>query len=104
MVLTVGLLVLPAAAPALADPPGSSPDCGDWNDTGGRFYLWDQVEKRTPTDGGTYLEVVFPDPARDYGYAVHNGAHGAPSTYDLLLLPTNRVSGIECPKSGRRMR
>lgn len=97
-VLAVGLIALSGASRGRADPGQSSPDCGDWNDTGGRFYLWDQVKKRTPTDRGTNLEVVFPDPARDYGYAVHNGAHGAPSTYDLLLLPTNRVSGIECPK------
>jgi CDP-diacylglycerol pyrophosphatase len=99
-VLAVGLIALSGASRGRADPGQSSPDCGDWNDTGGRFYLWDQVKKRTPAPGdrGTNLEVVFPDPARDYGYAVHNGAHGAPSTYDLLLLPTNRVSGIECPK------
>jgi len=57
------------------------------------------VKKHTPTDAGTNLQVVFPDPTRDYGYAIHNGApHGTPSTYDLLLIPTNRVSGIECGK------
>jgi CDP-diacylglycerol pyrophosphatase len=86
------------APPALADPQ-SAAGCGDWNDTGGRYFLWDQVKKRTPTDAGTNLQVVFPDPTRDYGYAIHNGApHGTPSTYDLLLIPTNRVSGIECGK------
>jgi len=97
VVLSVVVLSALNPVPAQADP--ATTGCGDWNDTGGRFFLWDQVKKRTPGDRGTNLEVVFPDPARDYGYAVHNGApHGTPSTYDLLLIPTNRVSGIECPK------
>ena len=88
---------VPAQALAVADPQSSG--CGDWNDTGRRFYLWDQVKRRTPGNPGNNLEVTFPDPSRDYGYAVHNGKpHGQSSTYDLLLIPTNRISGIECPK------
>jgi CDP-diacylglycerol pyrophosphatase len=94
----VAIAALLPAPHAFADPQ-AAPGCGDWNDTGGRYYLWDQVKKRTPTDRGTNLQVVFPDPTRDYGYAIHNGApHGTDSTYDLLLIPTNRISGIECPK------
>lgn len=94
------VVAIGAALPstAAADPQ-AAPGCGEWNDTGGRYFLWDQVKKRTPTDPGTNRQVVFPDPTRDYGYAIHNGApHGTPSTYDLLLIPTNRVSGIECGK------
>lgn len=97
--LALAVLGALPVAPSQADPTGAAWTCGDWNDTGARLFLWDQVKGRTPSDPGTNLQVVFPDPARNYGYAVHNGApRGTPSTYDYLLIPTNRISGIECPK------
>lgn len=96
---TIAFFGVFAVAPSQADPTVGAWNCGNWNDSGGRYFLWDQVKGRTPTNPGTNLKVVFPEPSRNYGYAVHNGARrGTPSTYDYLLLPTNRVSGIECPK------
>jgi len=77
------------------------PDCGNKNDNGPRFYLWEQVKDRTDkTPAGTNIVIVRPaaqpDPNRVQYYAIRKGGDVPGASNDLLLLPTNRIKGIEC--------
>ena len=69
----------------------SATSCGSPSDSGGRFVLWDKVqvceEKKTQPQTNCLVN--------DSDYVVLNG--GANTTHDYLLVPTRRVSGIECP-------
>ncbi|MFI7604480.1 CDP-diacylglycerol diphosphatase [Micromonospora sp. NPDC049366] len=103
-----GLLGLMGAGRALADggepvpptpgEPGASPCptpsalCGYPSDTGGRYDLWDRVQ----VCEGTKTGPPFPQCLRTTAtYVVLNGGSG--SNHDFLLVPSCRVSGIECP-------
>ncbi len=73
-------------------PPSASALCGNPKDTGGRFYLWDEVQ---------VAEGTKPSPPPDTSllttanYVILRGAPGA--DHDFLLVPSCRISGIECP-------
>ena len=69
----------------------SATSCGSPSDSGGRFVLWDKVQvcegKKTQPQTNCLVN--------DSDYVVLNG--GANTTHDYLLVPTRRISGIECP-------
>ncbi|MGW0503433.1 CDP-diacylglycerol diphosphatase [Micromonospora sp. NPDC003241] len=79
-------------APGAATCPTPSALCGYPSDTGGRYDLWDRVQVCTGAKPGP----PFPQCLRTTTtYVVLNGGSG--SDHDYLLVPTCRVSGIECP-------
>jgi CDP-diacylglycerol pyrophosphatase len=87
-----------AAGVAWGAPPAG---CGDPNDsvagTGkSEFWLWDQVKGRTPGNAGSndYVRQISSTPNRYY--AIRHGGDNPHSNTDMLLIPTNRISGIEC--------
>ncbi|MEU6206513.1 CDP-diacylglycerol diphosphatase [Micromonospora musae] len=105
-----GLLGLMGAGKALADGapaaesppalggPGAAPCptpstlCGRPSDTGGRYDLWDRVQICEGTkQGPPFPQCLQTTPS----YVVLNGGSG--SNHDFLLVPSCRISGIECP-------
>ncbi|GAA0363781.1 hypothetical protein GCM10009541_02570 [Micromonospora gifhornensis] len=106
-----GLLGLAGGGAALADggpAPGSpAPDpggpggsacptpsqlCGYPSDTGGRYDLWDRVQVCEGTKPGPpFPQCLATTPT----YVILNGGSG--SNHDFLLVPSCRISGIECP-------
>ncbi len=97
-VVGVGGTGLVAAAPV--------PDsCGHYSDstTTTRGYLWGQVKDTKPWAKGSNLDVVQPgpqyqpNPAAPKFYAIRKGGDSKGYKDDFLLLPTNRIKGIECP-------
>ncbi|MFE9193642.1 CDP-diacylglycerol diphosphatase [Micromonospora sp. NPDC007208] len=76
-------------APACPTP---SALCGYPTDTGGRYDLWDRVQVCEGTKAGP----PFPQCLRTTPtYVILNGGSG--SNHDFLLVPSCRISGIECP-------
>lgn len=97
-VIGAGLAPVVSAAPV--------PDsCGHYSDstTDKRGYLWGQVKGTKPWAQGSNLDVVQPgpayqpNPASPLYYAVRKGGDSKGVKDDYLLLPTNRIKGIECP-------
>ncbi|MDG9672448.1 CDP-diacylglycerol diphosphatase [Micromonospora sp. DH14] len=81
----------PPPAPGGANCPTESTLCGFRADTGGRYDLWDRVQVclGTRTTPPTTCLTTTSD------YVVLNGR--PPNNHNFLLVPTCRVSGIECP-------
>lgn len=86
---------------ASAAPPDA---CGHYSDkTTGRGYLWGQVKGTKPWAPGSNLAVVQPGPQYQPNpldpkyYAIRKGGDSKGFKDDFLLLPTNRIKGIECP-------
>ncbi|WP_238421357.1 CDP-diacylglycerol diphosphatase [Gordonia sp. 'Campus'] len=80
--------------------------CGQTSDnpkTDSRLYLWGQVKGTTPKKPGPNIEVVQPaaqvqpNPKKPKYYAVRRGGDSKGVDDDFLIVPTNRVRGIECP-------
>ena len=69
-------------------------NCGKLNDN---IDLWNDVKEATPAKPGNNKEVVWPGNNKDQGYAIHDGAAAQHSAFNLLLIPTLREKGIECP-------
>lgn len=95
-----GVAGLASAAPKPA-PTG----CGQNSDnpkTDKRLYLWGQVKDTAPGKVGTNIDVIKPgpqyqpSPAHPKFYAVRKGGDSKGVNDDFLLLPTNRIKGIEC--------
>ena len=90
-----GIGLAPAAGAQPGALPPFNPDCGD---PGSGDLLWQDVKGATPANKKGAVDVVFP--ANDdwtRGYALRHGKKApADSTYDFLLIPTQRVRGIEC--------
>lgn len=78
-------------APGGANCPTESALCGFRNQTGGRYDLWDRVQVclGTRTTPPTNCLTKTTD------YVVLNGR--PPNNHNFLLVPTCRISGIECP-------
>jgi CDP-diacylglycerol pyrophosphatase len=95
MFTTVGMTPIASANP-LAWPP-AIPICGTDADGG---TIWNGVKKAVPTASpdnmGNQL-VVWPNNDRSIGYAIHNGSQGDVEKWNLLMTPTVRITGIECP-------
>ncbi|WHU48283.1 CDP-diacylglycerol diphosphatase [Gordonia sp. L191] len=75
------------------------PDCGSPSDsskTNGRFWLWDQVKGCTPAQPGSNLYVKQISASPNRFYAIRRGGDNPHGNNDMLLMPTNRISGIEC--------
>ncbi|UPW08206.1 CDP-diacylglycerol diphosphatase [Gordonia terrae] len=76
---------------------------GDNPKTDNRLWLWGQVKNTTPKKRGSNLEVVQPaaqvqpNPKKPKYYAVRHGGDSKGVNDDFLIVPTNRVRGIECP-------
>ncbi|MFT4393971.1 CDP-diacylglycerol diphosphatase [Gordonia lacunae] len=76
---------------------------GDNPKTDSRLWLWGQVKNTTPKKPGSNLEVVQPagqvqpNPKKPKYYAVRHGGDSKGVDDDFLIVPTNRVRGIECP-------
>jgi CDP-diacylglycerol pyrophosphatase len=69
-------------------------DCGDPNDT--KEKLWTDVKGRTKDNKGPNIAVVEQG---GLAYALHNGnREGETYKYNLLVIPTSRVKGIECDR------
>jgi CDP-diacylglycerol pyrophosphatase len=67
--------------------------CGSKDDA--NESLWTDVKDKTPTDKGPNIKVV--KISEQLGYALHNGDKvGEKHKYNLLVIPTERVTGIEC--------
>ncbi|RAO07426.1 CDP-diacylglycerol diphosphatase [Micromonospora noduli] len=82
----------PPGGPGAAACPTPSALCGYPTDTGGRYDLWDRVQ----VCEGTKTGPPFPQCLRTTPtYVVLNGGTG--SNHDFLLVPSCRISGIECP-------
>jgi CDP-diacylglycerol pyrophosphatase len=77
--------------PAMGDPAGA-PGTDDCGYTDSKDLLWVDVKDASPTAPGSNIVVAKPDP-HTFGYAVRRGSA---QTYDLLVLPTSRIRGIEC--------
>ncbi len=56
----------------------------------------DAVPTASPDAKGDQL-VVWPNNDKTQGYAIHNGSDNNEHPWNLLLVPTVRVNGIECP-------
>jgi CDP-diacylglycerol pyrophosphatase len=69
--------------------------CGNDNDSGTRFFLWERAK-----ECGDAFRAKKPTPgsclATTSTYVVLNG-QAPPVTHNFLLVPTRRVKGIECP-------
>ena len=66
--------------------------CGSKDDKNESLY--NDVKDRTPTDKGPNIKVVQ---YKALYYALHNGnTRGETHKYNLLVIPTARVTGIEC--------
>lgn len=95
--ISTGVGGVASAAPA---PPPAG--CGLVTDTGNRFSLWDDVKGETnipPHKPGNLVVVrpgVQPDPQRTQYYAIRKGGDHPGHNDDFLLVPTNRIQGIEC--------
>ncbi|PKZ63348.1 CDP-diacylglycerol pyrophosphatase [Gordonia terrae] len=94
---------------ASAAPPTPGPTqqkCGQSTDDPNkdvRLYLWGKVRDTNPGQIGDNLDVVQPgpkyqpNPKHPKSYAIRNGGDHKGHDDDFLLLPTNRIKGIECP-------
>ncbi|MBI3226891.1 MAG: CDP-diacylglycerol diphosphatase [Mycolicibacterium cosmeticum] len=67
------------------------PPCGDVDSSD---YLWQKV--KDPKHDKDQVDVVIPNNDRTRGYVVHDGDAEHKSKTDFLLIPTLRISGIEC--------
>ncbi len=78
-------------------PPPPPPGCGSVNS---QDFLWLAVKDAKPGNLGTNDYVVEPQPqpttAFSQLYAIRHGGDQPKSPFDQLLLPTRRISGIEC--------
>src|SRR5262245_2634070 len=83
------------ASPAKTHPPGAMPCptpsdlCGYPSQTGGRYLLWDRAQACESGSPPSYCQGITPT------YVVLYGGPANPHNY--LLVPSCRVSGIECP-------
>ncbi|MET7704880.1 CDP-diacylglycerol diphosphatase [Micromonospora sp. NPDC005413] len=82
----------PPPGPGAAPCPTPSSLCGYPNDTGGRYDLWDRVQVCEGTKTGPPSPQCLQTTST---YVVLNGGSG--SNHDFLLVPSCRISGIECP-------
>jgi CDP-diacylglycerol pyrophosphatase len=91
--LAVGLSpVANAGQPAPFGPCDTSPSSTN--------LIWDGVNPatHTPTNSGKgNVTVVWPHDDKSRGYAVHYGNSTTHTLHDLLVVPTVRELGIECP-------
>lgn len=113
-----------SVGPELCGPLGSGADCGGFNDVTppgvtDRLFLWERVKNVTPAFPGTNTKVVrtsvsmipqqpqpvpkvIPPPTPLSGstkqaYAIRQGGTpGGSGPNNRLLIPTQRLSGIEC--------
>ena len=92
------------AAPTVAPPPAGCGLDSDSGKTDPRFTLWDDVKGETgvkPFKPGN-LDVVTPaakyqpDKKHPKRYAIRLGGDHPGHGDDYLLVPTNRIKGIEC--------
>jgi CDP-diacylglycerol pyrophosphatase len=68
--------------------------CGSADDTDS---LWTDVKGRTPGNKGPNIKIV--KISDQLGYALHDGNKvGEKHKYNLLVIPTERITGIECDK------
>ncbi|GAA3698531.1 CDP-diacylglycerol diphosphatase [Gordonia hankookensis] len=78
-------------------PPPPPPGCGSVNSGD---FLWKSVKDATVANPGAGNRVVEPQPqpttAFTQLYAVRHGGDKPSSAFDQLLVPTRRISGIEC--------
>jgi CDP-diacylglycerol pyrophosphatase len=91
------LFAIGAAPTAAADNSWPPTQCGTDADGG---YIWNRMKNALPTtvpDAMGDRIVVWPHDDQTQGYAVHNGSSGNEHPWNLLLVPTVRVNGIECP-------
>jgi CDP-diacylglycerol pyrophosphatase len=77
-------------------PTGYPPsNCGSDGDTDS---IWQSVRKKTPQNHGAHQTVVQPD-ANKAPYVVQSGNEtGQTFKYNLLFIPAERVTGLECSK------
>ncbi|OBA84734.1 hypothetical protein A5642_25710 [Mycolicibacterium mucogenicum] len=66
--------------------------------------IWDGVKppahgvgEHSPKNPGHNLQVQWPGNDSTRGFAVHPGKHDIKAVQDLLVVPTVRETGIECP-------
>ncbi len=94
-----------SVGPELCGTPSPPPECGDPSDTGtARLELWDDVKGATPANPKGAEEVVetfqpvepFTNPLTYQGFAIRKGNQGTLRSNNLLLIPTQRITGIEC--------
>ncbi|MCG7631460.1 MULTISPECIES: CDP-diacylglycerol diphosphatase [Gordonia] len=80
--------------------------CGQSTDnpkTDDRLWLWGKVKGTTPKKPGDNREVVQPaaqvqpNKKKPKFYAVRRGGDSQGVNDDFLVVPTNRIRGIECP-------
>ncbi|NDZ94376.1 hypothetical protein G3I13_11575 [Streptomyces sp. SID6673] len=85
------------SAMAGGGPPPPPPGCGSVNSGD---FLWKSVKDATVANPGAGNRVVEPQPqpttAFTQLYAVRHGGDKPSSAFDQLLVPTRRISGIEC--------
>jgi CDP-diacylglycerol pyrophosphatase len=96
-VVSAFLFAIGATATAAADNPWPPTQCGTDADGG---YIWNRMKDAVPTKtpdnkGDRYVE--WPGNDKTQGFAIHNGSTGNEHPWNLLLVPTVRVNGIECP-------
>ncbi len=83
--------VLGGALPQGDQSPYPPSDCGSKNDDDS---LWKDVDGVNPKQKGPNIEVVEEG---NLGYALHDGnRRGESHKYNLLVIPTARITGIEC--------